>query len=144
MNRQEFEQLRDLPGKRITADIEFIANKSASPNLTFDSIRVENELGLDVFVNGTYKPGIPAFTFNFRVGQLGPICRVSVNNMHHKGIGRTHKNDLQDEADPRLNLPTAIARPDLEGKSVEEVWRILCRQALIEHSGKFIVPTELV
>jgi hypothetical protein len=24
--RQEFEQLRDLPGKRITADIEFIAN----------------------------------------------------------------------------------------------------------------------
>ena len=53
MNRQEFEQLRDLPGKRITADIEFIANKATSPNLTFERIKVENELGLDVFVNGT-------------------------------------------------------------------------------------------
>lgn len=62
--------------------------------------------------------------------------------MHHKGVGRTHKNDLQDEADPRLNLPTAIARPYLEGKSVEAVWKILCRQASIEHCGKFVIPKE--
>lgn len=142
MNRQEFERLRDLPGKRITADIVFAASKATSPNLVFDNIKVENELGLDVFVNGTYKPGIPAFTFNFRVGQLGPICRVSVNNMHHKDAGRTHKNDLRDESDPRMNLPTAIARKDLEGKSVQQVWEILCQQAKIEHQGQFIAPED--
>ena len=140
MNRQEFERLRDLPGKHIAADIEFVASKATSPNLTFDGIRVENELGLDVFVNGTYKPEIPSFSFNFRVGQLGPICRVSVNSMHHKGVGRTHKNDLRDETDPRLNLPVAIARTDLEGKTTREVWEILCRQARIEHTGKFVAP----
>lgn len=142
MNRQEFEQLRDLPGKRIAADIAFVASKATSPNLTFDNIKVENDLGLDVYVNGTYKSEIPAFTFNFRVGQLGPICRVSVNNMHHKNVGRTHKNDLKDESDPRQNLPFAIARQDLEGKSVRQVWEILCRQARIEHTGAFLAPDE--
>ena len=142
MNRQEFEQLRDLPGKRVAADIRFAAVKGASPNLLFSEVPVENSLGLEVVLNGTYKPALPAVTFNFVLRGTGPICRVTVNGTHHKDAGRTHKNDLRREEDARLNLPSALARPDLDGKTAREVWQTLCQQANIEHVGEFHPPEE--
>ena len=142
MNCQEFEQLRDLPGKWVTADIRFAAVKGASPNLIFGEVAVENSLGVEVVLNGTYKPGLPAVTFNFVVRGTGPICRVTVNGTPHKEAGRTHKNDLRREEDSRLNLPTAVTRPDLEGKTAREVWATLCQQANIEHVGEFHPPEE--
>jgi hypothetical protein len=58
----------------------------------------------------------------------------------HRG-SRTHKHALVSEDDPRLNLPIRVTpRPDLEGKSAREVWRVLCEQANIEHIGQFIDP----
>lgn len=140
MNRTEFEQLRDLPGKRITAEIKFTGNKQADPNLVFEQIPVENSLGVDVILNGTYKPEIPSITFNFVIRGTGPICRVCVNSTIHQEAGRTHKHDLQVETDPRRNLPNATARPDLEGLTAREVWDNLCRQANIEHAGTFHDP----
>lgn len=144
MNRHEFEALRDVADKRIAADIVFQQRKETSPNLTFDEVVVENRLGFDVVLNGTYKPALPAVTFNFVLRGVGPICRVCVNGTIHRGAGRTHKHDLRHDDDTKghKNLPEAVARPDLEGRSAREVWETLCRQANIVHSGAFVDPEE--
>src|SRR6266480_5550381 len=142
MTKMEFEQLRDLSGKRITQDIRFASSPEVSPNLVFDHIRVDNSLNYDVLLNGTFKPGIPSVTFNFVIRGTGPICLICVNGTIHGSVGRTHKHALTDASDSRLNLPTAIARPDLENKLPREVWQILCDQVLIEHTGTFFDPTQ--
>lgn len=142
IDRAQFEALRDLPCKVIASDIVFQSGRDTRPNLTFDSIAVDNSLGHDVVLNGTYKPGIPSITFNFVLRGVGPICRVDVNGTIHGDAGRTHKHDLTATGDPRLNLPHAIARPDLEDISVWEVWQMLCQQAKITHTGLFVDPSE--
>lgn len=140
MNRAEFEQLRDLPGKTIAGDIRYLPRADASPALTFDRVAVENELGWQVLLNGRYLPATGHFCFNFVVKQVGPICRVCVNGPEHPGAGRTHKHDLQVEADPRRNLPSAVARPDLAHSTPAQVWAELCRVARINHAGAFECP----
>ncbi|MDZ4802531.1 MAG: hypothetical protein SGI92_30600 [Bryobacteraceae bacterium] len=107
--------------------------------LIFDNIKVENSMGLDLRVNGKFNPLVPSIVYNFKVKGVGAICRVEVNNTMHGGA-RTHKHSLQNEEDPRRNLPATVARPDLEGKSPREVWTILCRQANIVHVGEFVDP----
>jgi hypothetical protein len=139
MTRKEFEKLRDLPGKKVIGDLVFSAIEAASPILLFDSVRVENDLGIELRLNGRFNPLVPSICFNFRVMGLGPICRVEVNGAMHKGT-RTHKHSLVNEDDPRLNLPNVVPRPDLVGKSARAVWMILCQQAKIEHEGKFVDP----
>lgn len=136
----EFHQLRNLPGKIIAADIEFKAGKDFRPNQTFEGINILNSLGWEVTLNGTYKPDIPAVTFNFSIRGIGPICRVDVNGTTHGAAGRTHKHDLRRDEDPRRNLPSATARPDLVGKTPREVWEDLCQRAGIQHTGRFIDP----
>ncbi len=140
MNRMEFEQLRDLADKSITAEIAFRTSKDTSPNLTFNEVIVKNSQGWEVVLNGTYKPDIPSVTFNFVVRGVGPICRLDVNGTVHKEAGRTHKHDLLMDEDSRKNLPTAVARKELEGKTAREIWEILCKQANITHIGAFIDP----
>lgn len=44
MNRNEFEALRNLPGKTITVDIRFESTQATRPNLTFEKVVVENSL----------------------------------------------------------------------------------------------------
>jgi hypothetical protein len=140
MTRQEFQTLRDLQGKRIAADIIFKPASYGSSNLVFENVVVENEPGWDIIVNGTFKPGIPTITYNFYVRSEGPICRVCVNGTHHSPGGRTHKHELRHEADTRQNLPTVIARPDLEGLSPREIWVKLMADANIQHTGTFFDP----
>lgn len=144
MNRIEFERLRDLPDKKIKADIKFTLKKETSPNLTFDNIPLQNSLDWDILLNGTYKPNIPSVTFNFVLRGTGPICRLDVNGQVHRSVGRTHKHSLQQESDskPSENLPHADARPDLADKSVREIWETLCKQAKIIHEGTFTPPDE--
>jgi len=140
MNRREFEQLRDLPDKRVSADIVWTAPRDGKPNLIFEQVELENSLGLDVVIIGTFKPDIPSVTFNFVLRGVGPICRVDVNGTIHGDAGRTHKHDLRRETDPRNSVPTAVARADLEGKSARGVWNDLCERAKIEHAGTFSDP----
>ena len=140
MTHAEFQQLRDLPEKIVVADIEFKFDKDGRPNMIFRDVAVLNSLGWEVSLNGTYKPDIPAVSFNFSVHGIGPICRVDVNGTIHGSAGRTHKHDLRREEDARRNLPTAVARPDLEGKTAREVWEDLCQRANIQHTGRFIDP----
>src|SRR3972149_11518740 len=113
MNRAEFEQLRNLPKKRIVAYIEFVAAKNTVPNLVFEGIAVENDLGWEGLLNGTYRADVPSISFNFVVGGTGPICRLEVNGPLHPGPGSTHKHELRREDDPRQNLPRPTSRPDL-------------------------------
>jgi hypothetical protein len=141
MSREAFEELRDLPNKIISQDIVFQPLRETSPNLTFEGIKVDNSLGWEVLLNGTYKPGQPAICFNFVAKGVGAFCRIEVNNTIHGDAGRTHKHDLKGPDCPRQGLRRAVARPDLEGKSPTEVWRILCRQANITHTGQFIDPS---
>ncbi len=140
MDRVEFEQLRDLPGKTIPGDIRYLRRPDASPALTFEGVPVENELGWSVLLNGRYVPATGYFNFNFVVKQVGPICRVCVNGPDHPGTGRTHKHDLRVDVDPRRNLPTAVARPDLATLTPAQVWAALCQAAQINHAGEFIDP----
>ncbi len=122
------------------ADIEFKSGKDTRPNWTFEGVAVSNALEWDVALNGTYKPDVPAVTFNFSIRGIGPICRVDVNGPIHGAAGRTHKHDLRREEDPRRNLPSADARPDLAGKTPRQIWEDLCQRAQIQHTGRFIDP----
>jgi len=121
-------------------EIRFSAQPGMGPNLVFEQVKVENTLGYEVHLNGTFKPQIPSVTYNFVLKGVGPICRIDVNGTIHKEAGRTHKHDLRRESDPRNNLPTAVARPDLEGRSAREIWTILCEQANITHNAEFHNP----
>jgi len=140
MNRNEFEALRNLPDKRIAEDIRFEVKQPTRPLMTFEGVVVENSLNYDVVLNGTYNPDIPSVKFNFVLRGIGPICRVCMNGKIHKPAGRTHKHDLRKDSDPANNLPTAVERPDLVGKSAKEVWDILLHQANIQHTGAFVDP----
>lgn len=143
MNRREFEALRDLPEKTILDDIRFSPSRPNSRTLTFDQVKVHNNLGVDLLVNGSFVPDIPSIKFNFRVlAEGGAICRVEVNGVVHKPVGRTHKHALQDESCPRKNIPHAVARPDLDLDSLtpRQIWEKVCREANIIHEGDFIDP----
>ena len=140
MTRKEFESLRDIPGKKILDDLIFAVTEPISPVLSFDNVKVENSLGVELRLNGKFNPLVPSVAFNFRVRGVGPICRLEVNGTMHGG-SRTHKHALVNEDDPRQNLPTDVTpRPDLEGKSPRQIWLALCSQAKIEHAGRFIDP----
>jgi hypothetical protein len=142
MNRNEFKALRNLPDKRISADIRFELKQPTSPNLTFEDVVVENSLNYEVVLNGTFKPDIPSVTFNFVLRGTGPICRLCVNGTIHPGAGRTHKHDLRQDSDPRNNLPAAVPRPELDGRNAKQIWETLLQQANIEHTGTFHDPEQ--
>jgi hypothetical protein len=143
MNRADFLQLRDLPGKQISEDISFEESEDLRPNLEFRNVRIQNALGLDVRLNGTYRPGIPAVTLNVAVRGVGPICRIDVNGTIHEKLGRTHKHALRRESCPRKNLPFAERREDLESLSVRDIWERFCEEAGIVHSGDFNDPERM-
>lgn len=143
MNRQEFEELRNLPAKTILDDIVFTPSRTNSNTLSFEGIQVHNSLGVVLLLNGSYTPNIPSVKFNFSVRSAGgPICRVCVNGTVHKPVGRTHKHDLRTDACPRKQLPHATARPDLDidKQTPREIWETICREAGIVHEGKFVDP----
>jgi hypothetical protein len=142
MNRTEFEQLRDLPDKAIEGDIVFIPSKNISTILECEQVKVLNSLGINLILNCTYIPDIPRLKFNFHVQGVGPICRVEVNGIVHREVGRTHKHYLVKESCPRKNLPEADPRPDLESlaHSPKAIWDKVCEQANIVHVGDFKEP----
>lgn len=137
MNRNDFKILRGLDDKYIVDDIEF---NGSGPNLSFGNILVYNSIGYTIILNGAYSPRTKKVTYNFVLKDICPICRVDVNGTVHRDKGRTHKHELINEADPQRNLPEANARPDLEGKTPGQLWEIICKEAKIEHKGKFREP----
>lgn len=144
MNRTEFEALRNLPDKIVAADIVFAQKNSTT--LVFQDVAVSNSLGIDLVLNGSFKPDIPAVKYNFCIKGVGPICRpicrIDVNGSIHGNEGRTHKHDLRSESCPRNNLPHAQQRPDFENLTAKQVWTKICLMANIQHTGRFEEPEE--
>jgi hypothetical protein len=142
MNRTDFLNLLALPGKRIDQDLVFDDVPTKAPNRVLRSVEVFNTGGVKVRLEGHYTPALESVTFVFVCPEAGgPICRVDVRGTNHKAQGRTHKHDLQRESDPRHNLPTAVARPDLEASDPSAIWADLCSRAGIKHTGQFVDPS---
>lgn len=140
MNRTEFEQLRDLPDKTITGDIEVVQKKHATIHAS-KAISVQNNLGIDLQLNVLCHKHIPHFTFNFSVKGVGPICRYDVNGAIHGNAGRTHKHALETDRCPERHLPNARPRNDLDipGITIEDVWDVVCKEANLLHQGRIIL-----
>jgi len=143
VTRDEFVELRRLRNKVIADDIVYSRLRKADSDLVvFDGALVQNDFGLKIFLNGSYDRQTEATIFNFVLEGVGPICRVEANSTIHREVGRTHKHELHEESDPHNNLPDAEPRPDLEKKSPTYIWETLCKQANIEHTGKFDDPSK--
>lgn len=141
MSPDDFIALRKLKGKQILTDIEFVQHKDLSPHVVaFDDAEVDNSMGLGVVASGQYNRKTGRTTFCFTLEGRGQICRVCVNGAIHGDAGRTHKHELRDEADIG-ELPHAVPRPDLAGKTPKEIWEIICRNARIDHVGNFTDPS---
>ncbi|WNG13253.1 hypothetical protein [Cystobacter fuscus] len=145
MDRKAFEQLRDLPGKKIRKDIRLSRKRDLLPNLTADNITIENDLGVEVVMNINYNEEVGSKTINVVLKGRGPICRLDVDGPAHRPAGRSHKHSLQTPRCPDRNLPDKVLdRPDLAGKPLHELFTIFCEMAHIEHEGTFESPDLLV
>ena len=139
MNRVEFEKLRDLPQKVINEDIYFTTSKQ---NSVFKSNRlvVTNAANAKVFIDIKYNPDTGYFCLNTCVEGIGAICRLERNSHEHGNAGRDHKHSLQKPNCPDNNLPHAEAFPNLQGKNVEQMFRMFCKVASITYNGTFHEP----
>lgn len=141
MDRTQFTALRDLPGKRIDQDLVYDEDPAHAPLMRLRPVEVFNTGGVKVRLVGSYHPTLDRIGFTFHCKEAGgPICRVDVRGPNHKQAGRTHKHDLHRESDPANDLPTAVARPDLEALAIVAVWQDLCTRAQILHTGAFVDP----
>jgi len=145
VNRREFEQLRDLPGKSITGPIRFTKSKATSPLLTAEA-RIDTGSGpaAELRLNINYNPQTGAKTFNVVRPGDGPICRLDVDGPAHAPCGRSHKHSLQTDLCPNRNLPDGVLdRPDLSGRGLRALFAEFCGMAQIAHDGMLVeVPDE--
>lgn len=144
MTRDEFEAIRDLPGKQITADIHFSKRKGLHPAVAADNVPILNEAGVDLRLSITYNPETGAKSINVHCPAAGgPICRLEVDSTVHRPAGRSHKHALSAENSPARNLGQGVLdRPALAGLPLREIFDIFCREARIEHVGSFDAPDE--
>ncbi len=143
MNRDDFAALRDLPDKKITCDIRFIAKRNLVPLFIAEDLKIENSIRQDVRLTIHYNPVVGSKTFNVHIRGIGPICRLDIDGPPHRPCGRAHKHSLQTEGCPDRNLPDAVQdRPDLLGISLKDAFDKFCGMARIEHVGNFEPPNE--
>jgi hypothetical protein len=71
MNRTEFEQLRDLPDKRIAGNITFSLKNGSRPIHVIEPLAVQNSLGIDLVLQGSYNPEIKKLTLRSWCGGPG-------------------------------------------------------------------------
>ena len=139
MNRQEFEELRDLPGKAIDGDIRFVAKKTASPILIAEA-NIKNDRNIDAKLTITCNPEIDVVSFNVSTS-VGPICRLDIRGHNHPPVGRNHKHALQAERCPDRNLPDEVTDfSAISNLSVRELFERFLGMAKIKHNGVFAPP----
>ena len=141
MNRDEFEALRDIPGKEIRENIRFAKKLVTAPALVAE-VSISNALGADLRLNITFNPEVGSKTFNVHAPKVGPICRLDVDGAPHRPAGRSHQHALQTPACPDENLPRVDDRPDLSGKSLRALFDVFCKLGNIQHIGSFESPDE--
>ncbi len=143
MNRQDFEALRDIPGKVIKGDIRLVSRQATIPALIAENIAIENGHAVDLRLSIMFNPKVGSKTFNVHIPGTGPICRLDIDGPAHRPAGRSHKHSLQSDRCPDRNLPDAVAdRPDLSGKGLKELFDEFCQMARITHAGQLVLPKE--
>ena len=143
MNRRDFEALRDLPGKTIVGDIRLTQKQATQPLITADHISIQNDQGVLILMNINYNPETGTKGINVTLAGEGPICRLDVDGSNHGNSGRSHKHSVQDENSVRRSLREGVvARPDLSGMSLRQVFNDFCLAAIIAHNGMFYAPDE--
>lgn len=143
MDRNEFERLRDLSGKRIVGDIRLTQRSDISAAWEAKDIAIVNAEGVDARLTVQIVSETGAKTLNVKVTGVGPICRLEVDSRPHKPAGRSHKHALHTPECPRENLKRGVIdRGDLNGQSLNAVFDAFCRMAHIVHDGALIVPPE--
>jgi hypothetical protein len=143
---EDFDDLR-RDRKTIEGDIEYRPFEGNPDVWVFEGVEVSNNLGHTVFLNGAYDRRTGHIKFNFVLRNKGkqaggPICRLEIKGKDHPPAGRTHKHHVCTNHCVRRHLPHAIPRPELEDCDLRTAWDTLCRQANIDHTGKFSPPPE--
>jgi len=139
MNREDFEELRDLPGKLITDDIRFTAKRAASP-LLIAEVAIKNDRNMDARLSITYNPEIGATTFNVST-PIGPICRLDVGGHNHRESGRSHKHSLQTDRCPDRNLPDNVLDfSHVSHLAFRDLFDYFLNMAKIQHTGTLTPP----
>jgi hypothetical protein len=141
MNRAEFIELRDLPGKRVVGDIVLKRKKDRSMVLASGAVTIEADGEILANLHIEFNEETEAKSVNVMLVGVGPVCRLEVDSRPHRPAGRSHKHALKTPECPSNNLPLAVIdRPDLAGQSLEHVFAEFCAMAHIEHSGKIKFP----
>jgi hypothetical protein len=142
VDRNEFETLRDLPGKQIDGDIRFSQQRQTSPFYTAD-VPLANSAGQELRVHMRCNPETGSKTINITAVGVGPICRLDVGGPEHPGAGREHKHALKTARCPEQNLHRDVTpRPELTGSSFRHVFEDFCQRAGITHMGTLYPPDE--
>src|SRR5579875_2244362 len=134
MTRAEFEKLLASPDKKIVQAVQMGRDPSQADRFSAKAV-ITNNLGDEAIAHLTYNKRTKSKTINIVMPDIGPICRLDVDGARHKDRGRSHKHDLQTEDCPKKNLPLAVARPNLSGLTMIEVFERFCAEVGIEHAG---------
>jgi hypothetical protein len=136
MERHDFERLRDLRGKRITADIVLRSKKDRQGVYISGPIPVELDQPVKADIYIEINTETEAKSINVRVEGVGPICRLEVDSRVHRPAGRSHKHSTKTRECPARNLPLDVQdKPDLAGKRIEDIFAEFCRMAHIDYRG---------
>lgn len=137
MNRTEFIELRDLPGKRIVVDIVLKRKKDRSIVFASGAVPIEAPSGVLANLHIEFNEETETKSLNVMLVGVGPVCRLEVDSRPHRPAGRSHKHALKTPECPSNNLPLEVMdRPDLAGQSLEEVFAEFFTMAHIEYTGK--------
>lgn len=140
MNRAEFEELRDLPGKRIVRDVTLKRKKEGSVVYASGAVPIEADCSAVANLYVEYNDATESKTVNVMIVGVGPICRLDVDGKIHRPAGRSHKHSLRTPECPSDNLPLAVIdRTDLSGQSLQRVFAEFCAMAHIEHDGTITI-----
>ncbi len=141
MTRAEYEHFLNTEDKRIEANVTFTQRPQHPSILASGSLKIDNPLRIDATLEIHYNPDADSKVFSIVVADVGPVCRLCVDNTPHRQLGRSHKHRLGTPECPKQNLRDHVEdRPDLAGRGVEELFQTFCELARIQHIGTFTAP----
>lgn len=122
------------PGKRIIEPVALVPDASQPRKLVAQAMIRAGD-GREAIIYIRFDTRTFSKTINVVVSGVGPICRLDVDGARHRTVGRNHKHDLRTVKCPERNLPEAVARPELSGQSIEDVFSAFCREFGIRNAG---------